>query len=127
VSLDDIEHRILRPIWMDPRIHYAVNCASLGCPNLPRVAFTAKNAERLLHAGAKAYINHPRGVRIEDGTLTVSSIYAWFERDFEEDGGVLGHLRRYANPQLATALAAFDRSSEFAYDWSLNDLASFGG
>ena len=55
LSLDDIEHRILRPIWRDNRIHYAVNCASLGCPNLQPVPFTAENAEALLDRGAREY------------------------------------------------------------------------
>ena len=64
VSLDDIEHRILRPIWKDPRTHYAVNCASLGCPNLQPRAFTAGNMDELLDAGARAYVNHPRGARV---------------------------------------------------------------
>ena len=73
VSIDDIEHRILRPIWKDPRIHYAVNCASIGCPNLQPVAFTSANADTLLTEGAKAYVNHPRGVRFDGGSLVVSS------------------------------------------------------
>lgn len=61
VTLDDIEHRILRPIWKDDRVHYAVNCASLGCPNLQPEAFTSDNVEVLLEKGAREYINHPRG------------------------------------------------------------------
>ena len=83
VSLNDIEHRILRPIWRDPRIHYAVNCASIGCPNLVSTPFTAENTEALLDQGARNYINHPRAVNISSkGKVTVSSIYSWFESDF---------------------------------------------
>ncbi|MCG8588922.1 MAG: DUF547 domain-containing protein, partial [Proteobacteria bacterium] len=82
VSLDDIEHRILRPIWRDPRIHYAVNCASLGCPNLQTEAFTAANAEALLDQAARQYVNHPRGARVTSDGLVVSSIYSWFQVDF---------------------------------------------
>src|SRR5262249_11026015 len=67
LSLDDIEHRILRPIWRDPRIHYAVNCAALGCPNLLPVAFNAANTEALLDKAALDYINHPRGVMVAGG------------------------------------------------------------
>jgi hypothetical protein len=62
VSLDDIEHRILRPIWDDTRIHYAVNCASLGCPNLQPAAFNGRNVHALLEAAAKEFIYHPRAV-----------------------------------------------------------------
>ena len=94
VSLDDIEHRILRPIWRDPRIHYAVNCASIGCPNLQREVFTAANAERLLQAGARDYVNHSRGARVANGELAVSSIYVWFQEDFGGDeAGVIAHLQ----------------------------------
>ncbi len=122
LSLNDIEHRILRPIWGDPRIHYAVNCAALGCPNLQAVAFTAGNAESLLDAGARAYVNHPRGVRFEGEALVVSSIYVWFEEDFlAADGSVLAHLLRFAEPALAARLARARRISGNAYDWSLND------
>lgn len=122
LSLDDIEHRILRPIWADPRTHYGVNCASLGCPNLPPNAFAADNSERLLDAGALAYVNHPRGARIDGGELSVSSIYVWFEDDFGgSDEGVIAHLRHYAGPPLAAALAGIERIAEHAYDWSLND------
>jgi hypothetical protein len=127
VSLDDIEHRILRPIWQEPRVHYAVNCASIGCPNLLRSAFTAENTERLLTQGAIAYVNHPRGVKIADGALTLSSIYAWFEGDFAAEGGVMAHVRRYADPELATALESIDEASAFEYDWRLNDASSVRG
>ncbi|HEY7218350.1 MAG TPA: DUF547 domain-containing protein, partial [Candidatus Binatia bacterium] len=62
LSLDDIEHRILRPIWKDSRVHYAVNVGSLGCPNLQSAAYTGENTEALLEKGAREFINHPRGV-----------------------------------------------------------------
>ncbi|MGK0171237.1 MAG: hypothetical protein ACI9W2_002966, partial [Gammaproteobacteria bacterium] len=81
ISLDDIEHRILRPIWADARIHYALNCAALGCPNLQRMAFTATNSSTLLDRAARAFVNHPRGVMVEDGRVRVSSLYVWFEAD----------------------------------------------
>ena len=121
VSLNDIEHQILRPIWRDPRIHYAVNCASIGCPNLLKTAFTAANAEQLLDIAARRFINDPRGVRQSDERVIVSSIYAWFTADFGGDvAGVIAHLKRYAEPEVATILdAAVDL--EDAYDWTLND------
>ncbi len=122
VSLSDIEHRILRPIWRDPRIHYAVSCSSIGCPNLGPEAFMANNAEARFTAGARAYVNHPRGARIESGRLVVSSLYVWFSEDFGgTDEGVIAHLKRYAEPDLLSGLARFERIDDFAYDWSLND------
>ncbi len=99
VSLDDIEHRILRPIWQDPRIHYAVNCASIGCPNLQAQAFTSENADDLLSQAAREYVNHPRGARVEDEKLVVSSIYQWFAADFGgKDRAVIAHLKHFADP-----------------------------
>ena len=82
VSLDDIEHRILRPIWRDSRIHYALNGASLGSPNLQPAAYTNENTEALLERGAQDFINHPRVVTIQKGKLQVSSLYIWFQEDF---------------------------------------------
>jgi hypothetical protein len=121
LSLNDIEHRILRPGWEDPRIHYAVNCASLGCPNLAPEPYTAANTERLLEAGARAYVNHPRGARFEGDTLHVSSIYVWFQADFGGDtAGVVRHLRRYAGPALAERLAGYRGDLEHSYDWRLD-------
>lgn len=123
LSLDDIEHRILRPIWRDPRIHYAVNCASLGCPNLPLKAIDARNREAALEAAARAYVNHPRGARIDRSRVAVSSLFIWYQEDFGgDDAGVLAHLRRHALPPLADALARVDRIADGGYDWSLNDL-----
>lgn len=123
LSLDDIEHRILRAIWRDPRIHYAVNCAALGCPNLQPSAFTAGDAETLLERAARDYVNDPRGAAVARERLTVSSIYLWYKADFGgTDRGVIDHLRRYAGPELAAALASIDRVSGGRYDWRLNDL-----
>ena len=127
VSLNDIEHRILRPIWQDPRIHYALNCASLGCPDLMQMAYTAAISDELLDTAAHAYVNHPRGARIDDGRIKVSSLYAWFQEDFGgSDRAIIAHLRHYAAPPLAAALAPFDTIADHDYDWSLNDAATAG-
>ncbi|MBU1211935.1 MAG: DUF547 domain-containing protein [Alphaproteobacteria bacterium] len=122
LSLDDIEHEILRPVFKDPRVHYAVNCASIGCPNLGTEAFTGGTLEAQLDAGARAYINHPRGVTVSRGQVTASSIYSWFKADFGgSDKGVLSHMRKYASPELAEALSRAGSISKHAYDWRLND------
>jgi hypothetical protein len=121
VTLNDIEHRILRPIWNDPRIHYVLNCASLGCPNLGARAFAADEMEAMLNEAARTYINSPRGVHIENGTLVVSRIYDWFHEDFGEgEAAVLAHLRHYADPGLEEALMASDDIDGYEYDWALN-------
>lgn len=122
VSLNDIEHRILRPIWRDNRIHYAVNCAALGCPNLAPEPFTAANSDKLLDEAARAYVNHPRGVSVEGARLTASSIYDWYQVDFAaSEKGLVEHFRMYAAPPLASALAGFSGSYRFRYDWGINE------
>lgn len=127
LTLNDIEHRILRPIWHDPRIHYAVNCASLGCPNLQPEPFTGSNLETLLEGAARAYVNSPRGVRVGRYGLVVSSIYVWFQDDFgTSDHDVIEHLARYAEPELAAELRRVGKLADHDYDWSLNDHRSVG-
>lgn len=122
LSLDDIEHRILRPIWHDPRLHYALNCAALGCPDLQLRAFTAAGMAAQLDEAARAYVNHPRGARIEDGDLVVSSVYVWYEKDFgNSEAAVIAHLRRYGNDPLRRALEGRAEIDGDDYDWALND------
>ncbi|MBP0464760.1 DUF547 domain-containing protein [Roseomonas sp. PWR1] len=126
MSLDDIEHGTMRPTFRDPRVHYAVNCASIGCPNLRPRAFRAETLERDLDDAARAFVNHPRGVTVlADGRLRVSSIYHWFREDFSgSEAGVIAHLRQYAAPPLAARLAAASAIAEHGYDWALNDAGA---
>lgn len=123
LSLNDIEHRILRPIWKDPRIHYAVNCASIGCPNIQRSAFTAELAETMLEDGATTFVNAPRNVVFANGKMTVSKIYRWFQDDFGgSEAGVLKHLRAYANQDLFDKMKSVTAVSDYTYNWDLNGL-----
>lgn len=122
VALDDIEHQILRPIWRDPRIHYAVNCASIGCPNLQPKPFEPDILDRQLDNAAIEFVNHPRAVDIKDGNVIVSSIYSWFRSDFGvTDQDVLAHLKAYLAPERAMKLEGFTSIYDDAYDWRLND------
>jgi Protein of unknown function, DUF547 len=126
LSLDDIEHNILRKQWRDARVHYSVNCASVGCPNLQRRGWRSESLDSDLNAAARAYVNSPRGARITGaGQVRVSSIYQWFKADFDNnDAGVLAHLRQFAAPALAGQLAGA-RIVGNDYDWSIN--AASGG
>ncbi len=125
LSLDDIEHRILRPVWQDPRIHYVVNCAAMGCPNLMAEPYTADDLETQLNRQAHAYINHPRGARFEDGDLVVSSIFDWYREDFGgTEQGVISHLLECAEPALAERLEQADGIDDYDYDWGLNDVGA---
>ena len=122
LSLNDIEHRILRPIWQDPRIHYAVNCASIGCPDLRAKPYNAERLDAQLDAAARAYVNDPRGAVISGNSLTVSKIYTWYQEDFgASDAGVIRHLRQYADSQLRAQLETVSEIADSRYDWSLNE------
>ncbi len=122
-SLDDIEHGVLRPLFKDPRVHYAVNCASIGCPNLGTEAFTATKLDEQLDAAARAYVNHQRGAKVSGDGLIVSSIYKWYQGDFGgSDEGVVRHLRKYAAGDLAVSLETKQTIASHAYDWGLNDI-----
>ena len=122
LSLDDIEHGILRKVFQDPRVHYAVNCASIGCPNLANKAFTGAILETQLNDAARAYINSQRGFQVTKGKVKVSSIYKWFQEDFgDNEVGVLQHARLYANDQLKADLKSLSTISSYDYDWGLND------
>ena len=121
LSLNNIEHDILRKGWREPRVHYAVNCASFSCPNLPLQALRGVGLEAALDSAARAYVNHSRGVRFEGEKLVVSSIYRWYGGDFGgTDARVIAHLAQYAAPPLRARLQAVDRIARGAYDWSLN-------
>lgn len=121
LSLNNIEHDILRANWHDPRVHYTVNCASLGCPNLRATPYTGAHLDAELTQAARAFINHPRGVAVQNGKLTVSKIYQWYADDF---GGthakIIAHLRKYAAPALAKQLSHMAHIDAYQYDWRLN-------
>lgn len=124
LSLDDIEHNILRKEWTEPRVHYAVNCASYGCPNLQVKAWEGDTLDEDLTRAAIDYVNHPRGVTVlSNGKLQVSKIYKWFDEDFGgSQSGVIEHLNQYAGEDLKKALEGASRITKYTYDWSLNDV-----
>jgi len=124
LTLNDIEHRILRPVWRDARIHYALNCAALGCPNLRTRVFTGSSTERTLDRATREFVNHARGARVIDGKLQVSSLYIWYIDDFGgDDAGVIRHLQQYAYGELANYLREATTIDNHSYDWRLNSLS----
>ncbi len=122
LTLDQIENSILRPEFNEPRIHYAINCASIGCPNLAARAWRADTMDADLSEAARNYVNHPRGVSVDaQGRVRASTIYRWFAADFGANAvGVLAHVRRHASPDLQARLSGSVAISGYGYDWSLN-------
>lgn len=121
ISLDDIEHKILRPTFKDPRIHFVVNCASKGCPKLISKPYTGSTMESQLNSAAQTFINDSQKNYLKGNTLYVSSIFKWFSEDFGND--IAGFILKYASGNLKTELTAkagHIKISYLDYDWSLN-------
>ena len=97
ITLNDIEHRILRPIWKTPLLHYALNCASMSCPQLQNKVFTGKNSQMLMKKAAQEYVNSPYGVKVERKILRLSKIYQWYQTDFgRNESQVIKHIAQFA-------------------------------
>ena len=121
LSLDNIEHDILRPRFRDPRVHFAINCASKGCPPLRSDPYEGAVLNRQLDEMASAFINDPRYNRLEENTLYVSKIFNWFAADFKKD--IIGFFLKYAKGDMRNQLKANKGKIAIRYldyDWSLN-------
>ena len=124
-SLDEIEHRILRPMG-EPRIHGAIVCASISCPNLLREPYLSSKLTEQLDASLRAFFLRPeKGMAInrKNKTLRVSKVFDWFEEDFKSEGGVLPFVVRYAPPRDARWLRENRQELSIRYlpyDWALN-------
>jgi len=126
LSQDDIEHEILRKQLKEPRIHFAIICASSSCPPLPRFAYTAANVQTKLEEETRNYINSARGTQIDSANsqLYLSKLFDWFAGDFEyASGSVLEFIKPYLD---GSALAFVEQKPEIKwipYDWALNAQA----
>jgi hypothetical protein len=121
LTLDQIEHDILRKRFRDPRVHFAVNCASKSCPPLQTEPFSGDRLDAQLDKAVTAFINDSRFNRIDGNTLWVSRIFDWFSKDFKDD--VIGFVIRYAAAPLRDRLVRNKneiRVRYLDYDWSLN-------
>ncbi len=124
-TLNEIEHEILRKMG-EPRIHVAIVCASVSCPDLRGEAYTVENLESQLNDQMKLFLaNSKKGLRVDvkKGRVYVSSIFKWFKEDFESKGGVRKYLAPYA-PESAMGTLKNDKVSVYYldYDWDLNEL-----
>jgi hypothetical protein len=120
MSLDGIEHGILRKRYREPRIHYAVNCASIGCPMLREEAYVAARVNEQLEEQARRFLSDRTRNRFRDGRLEVSKIFDWYKEDFEPREE---YFARYAGV-LGMPPGASPRLVFLDYDWALNDSRS---
>lgn len=116
-SLGELEHKILRKFG-DPRIHFAINCASFSCPVVWNRAYTADNLNNALDVQTKKFINDPARNIITQEEVNVSKIFTWYKKDFKVNGGdVTDFINRYANVKIANQ----PKKGYKEYDWSLNE------
>ncbi len=112
-TLNNIEHDILRPMWKDARIHFAVNCAAKSCPPLGNRAFTSGNTDNLLEQLTKQFVNDARSNTISSSSLELSKIFEWYETDF---GDLAGFIDKYTTVKIPSNVKITYQD----YDWSLN-------
>lgn len=122
LSLDQIEHEIVRKTFAEPRIHAALNCASVSCPSLRAEAYRAEVLDRQLDEQMRAFVNDPSRNRIDaaSGEVALSSLFDWFNGDF---GDLTVFLGRYLDPPKQAAVkaaVAAGRVKFLPYDWALN-------
>ena len=116
-SLDEIEHKILRKEFEEPRIHFAINCASISCPKLLNSAYTAENLEAQLDRAARSFINKPELNTLSTNEAELSSIFSWFISDFTRNRDLIDYINQYANVKLnKDAKISFKK-----YNWLLNE------
>jgi hypothetical protein len=124
VHLDHVEHEILRPTYKDPRLHFAVNCASLGCPPLHAKPFEGETLDATLEELTRQNIADPAHTRLEGDDLYVSKVFDWFGEDWGGKEDKVAFVRRYSSPDQAAEIEQLGNSLDLKYsdwDWTLND------
>ena len=121
MSLNDIEHGVIRPFYNDPRVHFGFTPATIGSGNILPMAFTGQNVEELLDLNTRAFFaNSERGMLIQGRTLRISSIFKWYKDDFGgTNGSVRTFIKKHVPQEVADAIDQTTRVS-YQYSWSLN-------
>lgn len=120
ISLNDIEHGILRPIWKDPRVHFAMAACTLGGGNILKTAYNGENNEQLLEEARVKFMEHPRAVRVEGNRIVLNSVFDWYRDDFgSSKNAVLNYVRENTSDEVRQAMRGLSRVS-YEYDWDLN-------
>lgn len=121
LSLDDIEHRILRPIWRDHRVLFGLNCATLDCPNMQPSAYTGATVASQLSAAGRAFVNGDKGVHYDRGQLKASRLFQVYRSDFAgDDKGLIRLFAHYASDMKALYLLGFQGAIQYRQDLRLN-------
>ena len=123
MTLDNVEHDILRPRFKDPRVHFAINCAAISCPPLRPEPYRGHILSDQLNDSTRSFLNDPNSYKFDGNDFYVSRIFKWFAEDFNDD--VLGFYLKYADNELKQKLEKNRENIEIKYmhyDWGLNKL-----
>lgn len=121
-TLNEIEHDVIRAQFTEPRVHFALNCASKSCPPLASVPYQGATLDAQLEKQAIDFVNNPRSNFVQDSTLHLSKIFDWYKKDFP--GGVYNFVKKYASGALLQQLSTSPDTLPIRYneyDWSLNN------
>ena len=116
LSLNDVEHNILRKEFEEPRIHFAIVCASKSCPQLLKEAYEANKLEAQLESQARNFINDKTKNEIEAEEIRISPIFKWFRGDFTKEMSLYEYIFQYTDKQLKQKV----KVRYLVYDWDLN-------
>ena len=117
LSLNNIEHNIIRQNFDEPRIHFALVCAAKSCPKLRNEVYTAKDLDEQLTDQAKSFLSNPSKNKISENEIEISKIFSWYGGDFTKEGKLINFLNKYSDTKIAV-----DAKKSFKkYDWSLNE------
>ncbi len=125
-SLGKIEHEILRKQFKEPRIHFALVCASIGCPVLREEPYRAELLDGQLDDQVRQFLATPEKFRYDKSknTLYLSPIFKWFRKDFEQTGGIVPFIKKYVPESIARSIPGNSKMEWLSYDWSLNERRS---
>ena len=118
ISLYKLENELIRPRFKEPRIHFALNCASVGCPQLPAVPFLPKTLETQLAAETHKFLHEKRNVSVENGTVVLSHIFKWYKEDFPPNA-----MAWITSQSKDISLPPAAKVTYRPYDWALNAQA----
>jgi len=117
LSLGAVEHEILRKKFTEPRIHFAINCASKSCPRIVQIPYTGKNLEKLLERQTKEYINNAAVNDVNKKSYELSKLFSWFSKDFKKaEGSVINFINKYSLVPISNQTNKGFKN----YDWALN-------
>lgn len=119
MTLNQLENELIRPVYQDARIHFALVCGAIGCPPIANTAFSAENVGALLNKRTQLAMDNERFIQVDDSnkTVAISKIFEWYRGDFAEtDAGIIAYINKYRSNPIPESYSI----TYYEYDWTLN-------